>query len=116
MARQRKEKPIPGIKLQQPDRSGPTEKTLFDMAQERNLFEEADRRQRQAAADAPELSPGAERLLETFLWTITLTTIHFTFDVLVQRQYGTEISWPDATSRTLKAWLRMSLVKYLTKT
>lgn len=106
MARQRKEKSIKDIKLKQPDRSGPSEKTLFDFAQERNLFEEADRRQRQAAADAPELSPGAERFLETLLWTVALATIHFTFEVLVQRQFGTEILWPDAISRTLKAWLR----------
>ncbi|KAF4462921.1 deacetylase [Fusarium albosuccineum] len=105
MARQRKEKPVKGIKLEHPDRSAPGKGTLVDFAKQRNLFEEADRRQRQLDNNEVALSPGAERFLETVLWTATLATVHFTFDVLVQRQYGMEVLWHQIVTRTLTAWL-----------
>lgn len=119
MARQRKEKTSGGgIKLQQPDRSVPSEKTLFDIAQERQLFQQAEQREKQMAKgqggeeaegdEAATLSPRAERVLEAMLWTATLAMLHFTFDVLVQHQYGTEIVWPTVWVRTGRAWMSMS--------
>ncbi|UNI17214.1 hypothetical protein JDV02_003582 [Purpureocillium takamizusanense] len=130
MARQRKVvTPAGNIKLRQPDRNAPTEKTLLDFASERNLFEQAARRERQLAREkqrsegvaadddddddsdaddddeAATLSPGAERFLESMLWTVSLAMLHFTFDVLVQHQYGTHISWPDVCIRAGTAWL-----------
>ncbi|KAM0431014.1 hypothetical protein ACHAPT_005651 [Fusarium lateritium] len=105
MARQRKEKSVKDIKFAQPDRSGPSEKTLLDFAKQRDLFAEADRRQRQVDNDDPALPPGAERVLETLLWTVSLAMLHFTFDVLVQRQYGIEVLWHQIVQRTLVAWL-----------
>ncbi|KAM4062625.1 deacetylase-like protein [Hirsutella rhossiliensis] len=108
MARPRKEKtPAGSIKLRMPDRSAPTEKTLFDLAEERHLFQQAAVRERQKnddAAAAAIVSPGAERLLEAALWTATLAMLHFTFDVLVHHQYGTEIVWPALLARTATAW------------
>jgi hypothetical protein len=114
------------IKLRQPDRSGPSEKTLLDLAGERNLFEQAKQREKEIAkakkkqntaenddddddddsddGEPPVLSPGAERVLEAALWTVTIAMLHFTFDVLVQNQYGREISWPDVVMRTGRAW------------
>jgi len=44
MARQRKEKSVKDIKLEQPDRSGPNKETLVDLAKGKDLFAEADRR------------------------------------------------------------------------
>jgi hypothetical protein len=112
MARQRKEKSVKPIKLTQPDRSGPTEGTLLDLAQERNLFQQADARKREIDGvkdddgdDSNVLSPGAERYLETALWTVTLAIVHFTFDVLVHHQYGTELNFPKICTRTARAWL-----------
>ncbi|KAF4119774.1 hypothetical protein GMORB2_4440 [Geosmithia morbida] len=112
------------IKLQQPDRSGPTGKTLLDLAQERSLFAQADeaqRRQRQGREQRPPsaattkihpddseeavLSPGAERFLETLLWTVSLAMMHFTFDVLVHHQFGREMGWMDICVRTSRAWI-----------
>ncbi|KIE01596.1 deacetylase-like protein, partial [Metarhizium majus ARSEF 297] len=108
------------VKLRQPDRSGPTEKTLLDFAHEQNLFQQvqqrekemAKERRKQSIADAddddgevPTLSPGAERALEAALWTATIAMLHFTFDVLVQHQYGQEISWAHVCTRTGRAWL-----------
>jgi hypothetical protein len=123
MARQRKERASPSIKLSQPDRSAPTEKTLLDLAQERNLFEQARQREQERKAakasskgnasnsadddDVPDpavLSPGAERYLESFLWVSTLAMLHFTLDVLVHSQYGVEIKWDSITKRTAIAW------------
>ena len=107
------------IKLQQPDRSAPTEQTLLDIAHQRDLFAEADRRTRAnkrarqgVDADAtddqddepPVLSAGAERFLEAALYTVTMAMMHLTFDVLVQHQYGTQVNWPDIWVRTGRAW------------
>ncbi|KAI3320372.1 hypothetical protein HD806DRAFT_538212 [Xylariaceae sp. AK1471] len=115
MVRTRKErKAATDIKLAQPDRSAPSEKTLLDIAQEHKLFEQADQHpanQRKRRDDAREeddhddgkLSPTAERIMETLLWTVSLAMLHFTFDVLVQHQYAMEISWPQITTRALVA-------------
>lgn len=123
MARQRKE---PSIKLRQPDRSGPSEKTLLDLAQERNLFDQAKQREQENASvnrskkadkktgpqvddddDVPDpavLSPGAERLLESVLWVSTLSMLYFTLYVLVQNQYGIMIKWDEIAMRTAISW------------
>lgn len=100
MVKNRKEKPPKAIKLRQPDRSGPTEQTLLQLADDQQLFKKAAKRERQLAGDDSNdddeegnMSPGAERFLEALLYTATLATLHVTFDVLVMNQYGTEIKW-----------------------
>ncbi|KAI0512710.1 hypothetical protein F5B22DRAFT_290481 [Xylaria bambusicola] len=113
MVRTRKErKAAAEIKLAQPDRSAPSDKTLLDIAQERNLFDLADQhpanRTRNASKTADrghdgELSPTADRVLETFLWTVSLAMLHFTFDVLVQHQYAMEIDWFQIVTRAVVA-------------
>ncbi|KAM5353959.1 hypothetical protein ACJ41O_000609 [Fusarium nematophilum] len=113
MARQRKEKPLKAIKLKQPDRSAPSEKTLLDFAKERDLFAEADRRQREIDQGEPVLSPRAERILETLLWTVSIAMLHFTFDVLVQRQYGIQMEWHKAVVRTARAWILFVALFYV---
>jgi hypothetical protein len=105
MARQRKEKSVKDIKLEQPDRTGPNKETLVDFAKGRDLFAEADRRQRELDGEGPLLSPRTERIFETLLWTGIIAMLHFTFDVLVQRQYAMDLDWFLVTQRTLKAWL-----------
>ncbi|KAI8667247.1 hypothetical protein LRP88_01002 [Fusarium phalaenopsidis] len=108
MARQRKEKKeksAKDIKYAHPDRSAPSEQTLLNFAKQRDLFAEADRRQRQVDNNEPVLPPRAERILETLLWTVSMAMLHFTFDVLVQRQYGIEVLWIQIVQRTLVAWL-----------
>ncbi|KAK4187170.1 hypothetical protein QBC35DRAFT_241422 [Podospora australis] len=121
MARQRKEPKQ--IKLKHPDRSGPApgEQTLLDLAMQRNLFAEAEKRQKairkkatskktqksgnhdisdEDDEDEATLSPAAERVLETLLWTSCISMLHFTLDVLVHHQYSIDrIVWP-------KVWLR----------
>ncbi|KAK0719088.1 hypothetical protein B0T21DRAFT_386704 [Apiosordaria backusii] len=139
MARQRKD-PTTKIRLRQPDRSGPTEKTLLEIAQERNLFAEAQKRQdalrknaRKSETDDDDssdegddeeeedgeedkeegLSPTAERVLETMLWTLSLSMLHFTLDVLVQHQYSADwIVWPKVWERFFQAVLVFGLLVY----
>jgi hypothetical protein len=116
MVRQRKdkdkEKPPAKIKLAHPDRTAPPDDaTLLGLAQKKNLFEQAEERQRElraqykktkskgAASDddddqeGGELSPAAERALDSVLWGLSLATLHFTLDVLVQRQFAVELEW-----------------------
>ena len=128
MVRTRKERKAEssGIKLAHPDRSGPSEATLLDLAQERNLFDEADRTQAmrkkkskkptgQKGSDADDedeeeedeiaIPPAVDRIMETVLWSVCLAMLHFAFDVLVQRQFSMEFSWPQIVTRALQAWI-----------
>lgn len=126
MVRERKEKRAKNIKLKQPDRSGPTDKTLFDIAQERNLFKQAaakerkNNRQNGERAEGDEdddeeegIPPGAERILETLLYTVSLTMLHLTLDVLVQQQYAIEIEWFKIIQRDLQALMGMLFLDIL---
>lgn len=118
MVRERKEKRAKNIKLKQPDRSGPTDKTLFDIADERNLFKQALDKERQnkrqnGGEDEDEddegegLPPGAERILETLLYSVSLAMLHLTLDVLVQQQYALEMEWFKVIQRALQALMGM---------
>ncbi|KOS20953.1 hypothetical protein ESCO_004437 [Escovopsis weberi] len=107
------------VKLAHPDRSAPSEKTLLEIAHERNLFDQASARQAQLSPnsnsssnsqardpdDEPLLSPAAERFLEACLWTSTLAMLHFTFDVFVHNQYATRIEWPSIFVNTARSWI-----------
>lgn len=128
MARQRKEKKAKDIKLRQPDRSGPSEKTLLQLAEEMKLFKQADARQRknrrqeeaqeeeeeeedkedreegdEDSQDDDGLSPTTERVMECLLYSVCLAMLHFTLDVLVQRQYGEVIDWYNIVERATQA-------------
>lgn len=117
MARQRKEKKAKDIKLRQPDRSGPTEKTLLQLASDRNLFDMADQQQRKNKGpegdDEAEdknrdaigegLSSSADRVMDTLLYAVCLAMLHFTLDFLVQQQYAMEMDYRKITERTFQA-------------
>ncbi|EHK19780.1 uncharacterized protein TRIVIDRAFT_47013 [Trichoderma virens Gv29-8] len=112
MAKNRKDPK--SIKLRQPDRSAPTEKTLLQIASERSLFEQAARREKQLAGkdededdkdESAKLSPGAERFLEAMLYTTTLAMLHLTFDVLVMKQYAAEIKWKRIITNAGRMWM-----------
>jgi len=122
MAKKRREKDAASIKLKQPDRSAPSDQTLLQFAQERNLFAEAEARQRKirgeqhpAAKEGTEvsddedegeaaLSPRAERILNTLLYSVSLTMLHATFDVLVMNQYAIRIKPDDVVYRAAIAF------------
>ncbi len=111
MARKRKEKDASDIKLKQPDRSAPSEKTLLKIVEDRGLFQQAEeRRRRNAETDEDEgagLPPRAERILETVLWTVSLSMLHFTLDALVQNQFAVALNWPAMASRAARAFFGM---------
>ncbi|KAH7629386.1 hypothetical protein B0T09DRAFT_155523 [Sordaria sp. MPI-SDFR-AT-0083] len=128
MGRKRAESPS-NIKFQHPDRSGPKEKTLLELAEERGLFAQAQKKQEENDKTKAKikkipikpnegnydelLSPGAERFLETTLYTISLTMLHFTLDVLVQNQYSVDrIVWPKVWTRALQALFVFGLLIY----
>ncbi|KAG5929542.1 hypothetical protein E4U42_005569 [Claviceps africana] len=97
----------PSIPLRQPDRTGPSQKTLLEIASQQDLAGQAARREEQLARQGRAgavLSSRAEHMLEAALWTVTIAMLHFTFDVLVQNQYGREVDWPSVVVRTVRAW------------
>ncbi|KAK7733062.1 hypothetical protein SLS53_008391 [Cytospora paraplurivora] len=128
MARQRREKKAKDIQLRQPDRSGPTGKTLLQLAEERELFKLADAKQRNNRRQGQSqgidegdpndeqhddaLSLTAERVMETLLYSVTLTILHFTLDVLVQQQYAEDIDWYNIAERTIQALMVFAALVY----
>jgi len=96
------------IPLQQPARSRPdiSQETLFDIAEKRGLLKEKNGASILANDGFIEESndPPIGRLGEAFLWSISLTMLHFTFDVLVQHQYAVEISWRKIVRSSLQAF------------
>ncbi|KAK2605650.1 hypothetical protein N8I77_008474 [Diaporthe amygdali] len=126
MVRERKEKRAKNIKLKQPDRSGPTEKTLLDIAAERNLFKQAAAKERknkgqQGTQDGEDdddndeddgIPAAAERILETLLYTVSLAMLHLTFDVLVQQQYAIEMDWFKIVQRAVQALMVFAALVY----
>ncbi|KAG5965871.1 hypothetical protein E4U58_002668 [Claviceps cyperi] len=118
------------VPLRQPDRTGPSEATLLEIADQRGLFQQAAKRKRERELsgatksgtspsdggdsesdsggnsnnDEPLLSPRAERILDAALWTVTIAMVHFTLDVLVHNQYAREMEWSAMAVRTCRAW------------
>lgn len=124
MVQVRKARKASQLPLSQPDRTGPSEKTLLELAQERQLFDQADIRQRvlnkkhstqrnaqeeEGGSDEVELPSFAEHVLDVVLWSSCLTMLHFTLDVLVFQQYAVEFSWHKITTRALIAFLGKTL-------
>jgi hypothetical protein len=101
MVRPRKEKEVK-LKLKQPDRSGPdpSQQTLLDIAAERGLLNA----QKAAEAKLNAEEPLIGRLGESMFWSISLTMLHFTLDVLAAHQYAVDIVWSDLVLRTFQAF------------
>ncbi|KAL2182048.1 uncharacterized protein P884DRAFT_274482 [Thermothelomyces heterothallicus CBS 202.75] len=133
MARRRRERSPSSLPLKQPDRSGPTEKTLLQLAEERGLFDQAKKREEEIgrkpgaaanlrpssdegshAEDEAGLPPSVERVLEAGLWSVSLSMLHLTFDVLVQHQYSIDrVVWTTVLSRFGQALPVFGLLVYV---
>lgn len=102
MARHKKEKD-PKVKLSHPDRSGPdpSQQTLLDIAQKRGLLK-AEEYAQEGLDETGE--PLIGRLGESILWSISLTMLHFTLDVLVAHQYAVDINWLAIIHRAAQAF------------
>ncbi|PHH60256.1 hypothetical protein CDD81_1915 [Ophiocordyceps australis] len=88
-----------------PSSSRLSQKTLLQLADERRRFAQLQR--------PPQASPSrADRILDALVWTATLAMLHFTFDLLVQHQYATDISWPLVCLRAARAWMVFFLLFY----
>ncbi len=107
MAKKRREKDAADIKLRQPNRLAPTEKTLLQIAREQDLFRQADEKQRRNTKGQTGLSRRAEQALETVLWSVSLSMLHFTLDVLVQHQYAVDIAWWEVARQCAQSFLGM---------
>ncbi|TVY78459.1 hypothetical protein LSUE1_G001713 [Lachnellula suecica] len=105
MARKRKEKEVK-IKLKQPDRSGPdpSQETLLQMAEQRGLLNIPQTVGKGKAESAEADEPLIGRLGESIFWTVSLTMLHFTMDVLAASQYAVKIEWDKLTVRSAQAF------------
>ncbi|EKG15521.1 hypothetical protein MPH_07261 [Macrophomina phaseolina MS6] len=115
-----------GIPMAMADFSGPKGKTLYEIADER--MRELSRTGKDVSSlegeevefpidgvrvtSDEDIGPGAEALLYAF----TLSTVHFTLDVLVHNQYREEIEWKEIWGRTAQVAPILWFTVYLFKT
>lgn len=100
------------VKLKQPDRSGPdpSRQTLLDIAEQRGLLKaQGDEEDEGSGGDG---EPLIGRLGESMVWSISLTMLHFTLDVLVSHQFAVEIVWRDIVIRAAQAFPIILLLFY----
>jgi hypothetical protein len=97
MARKAKD-PTP-FKLKQPDRSGPSDETLLGFAKDAGILN-VPQQKRKPEDDEPLIG----RLGESLLWSVSLTMLHFTLDVLVMNQYAVELDWSKLLQKTIQAF------------
>jgi hypothetical protein len=109
MARPRKEKNVI-VTLKQPDRSGPdpSRQTLLDIVEQRGLLQAQDGEEG-FDGDVEDGGPLIGRLGESIVWSLSLTMLHFTLDVLVSHQYAVEIVWRDIVVRAAQAFPSKSM-------
>ncbi|TVY38140.1 hypothetical protein LSUB1_G002849 [Lachnellula subtilissima] len=105
MARNRKEKDLK-IKLKQPDRSGPdpSQETLLQLADQHGLLNIPQAVGNDKAEPAEDEEPLIGRLPESIFWSVSLTMLHFTMDVLVARQFAVEMEWDNLMTRSAQAF------------
>ncbi|CZT10785.1 uncharacterized protein RAG0_15148 [Rhynchosporium agropyri] len=120
MARHRTPKTPKPIPLVQPDRSGPSSATLLEIAEQRGLLKTYDGQPDRSSLGSRVQFPPKDaealvgRLGESVLWSISLTMLHFTLDVLISHQYGADsIVWRDICWRTVQAFPVIFLLIYL---
>ncbi|KAL9049934.1 MAG: hypothetical protein Q9162_006934 [Coniocarpon cinnabarinum] len=111
------------IPLKQPDRSGPSQPTLFDLAAEREAElrkqipqYEAKRAKKSAqpstsdAKIAIDTEQSDDALLTALIYGFTLTSVHITLDILTWHQYAQEMQYWPLVTRNLKSTLPMSML------
>lgn len=110
MGKSAKERKDAKFKLKQPDRSGPdpSKQTLLDLAEQRGLFN-TQPGEKVGDEETGEAELVAGRIIESILWSLSLTMLHFTLDVLVSHQYAMEIEWPSIMMRAAQAYPSTSL-------
>ena len=108
------------IPLKQPDRSGPTEPTLYDLAAEREaeLWKQipADKAQKAKEAEAAKAQPlqdgkseqSEDALLTAIVYGVTLTSVNITLDILTWHQYAQELVYRSLIQRNLSTTLPLS--------
>ena len=87
-----------------PDRSGPdpSQETLLEIAAKRNLLRTQIDREKELEAEEAEVLVG--RIGESILWSVSLTMLHFTLDVLAMNQYAIDINWSKVVKRASQAF------------
>jgi hypothetical protein len=95
----RKAKESAPFKLKQPDRSGrPSDETLLGFAEDAGILNVPQQKSKPEDAE-----PLIGRLGESVLWSVSLTMLHFTLDVLVMNQYAVELDWSKLWKKTVQA-------------
>jgi hypothetical protein len=104
--------------LRHPDRQGPTGKTLFELAEERQYQLDVQNGKRPPKDNTPAREPPSDDdkltpLPEAVLYAVTMAVCHFTLDVLVYNQYREDIIWAEIITRAATALPIFFLLVYL---
>ncbi len=94
------------IPLAQPDRTGPKAKTLLQLAEERGaLLSQGTPFKKLHVIEEDESGPPKEEtsspFAEAVLYSISLSMLNFTLNVLVYHQYMQSVEWPEIYKRVI---------------
>lgn len=116
----------PKIKLAQPDRSGPTGKTLLDIYEDKKAvldqgqpFDEkySDGIPRGESGNILDVGLGENDPIgpvgDAVFWSVCMVMLHFTLDVLVYNQFAQEVVWPAILKRTFTMLPILFMVVYM---
>ncbi|KAJ4315396.1 hypothetical protein N0V94_005965 [Neodidymelliopsis sp. IMI 364377] len=99
--------------LKHPNRAGPTTKTLFEQADERQRQLNAKKPKSTLVAAQEALNEPVGPMGDSILYAISMTALHLTLDVIVYNQYREAILWDEIFKRAITASPIFLLLVYL---
>jgi len=106
------------MKLSHPNRSKPKTKTLLEIAEEKRaqLEKEYPDKLKSSIPEYEDEEESLGPLGESIVYSVALSIIHFTLDILVFYQYRREIEWKEIFFRAARVLPALCCVLYLFRT
>jgi len=104
------------IKLAQPNRSKPKTKTLLEIAEEKRAQLEKEHPDKFKIPEHEEEDESLGPLGESIVYSVALSIIHFTLDILVFYQYRREVEWKEIFIRAARVLPALWCILYLFRT
>jgi len=106
------------VKLAHPNRSKPKAKTLYEIAEEKRaqLEKKHPDKLKSSTSEHEDEDESLGPLGESIVYSVALSIIHFTLDILVFYQYRREIEWKEIFFRAVRVLPALCCIIYLFRT
>jgi hypothetical protein len=104
------------IKFAHPNRSKPKTKTLLEIAEEKRAQLEKEHPDKLKSSIPEDEDESLGPLGESIVYSVALSIIHFTLDILVFYQYRREIEWKEIFFRAARVLPALCCILYLFRT